>query len=869
MKLIQKFVCYYRCKDFYFLIIIYTSILIYHLNESAFFYGKEKIMLKRSSSFILAAAVMMTAFPVGTTVHASSELVDSGIDYKEIVETVPNPGAGYTTTVWANCAPGNTPVYDPTGNLVLFFINIGKFSSGINKTGDYDFDDDFFKSWRQTFENCRKNGCMIALRFRYDDNGVANPEPASFDKVLYHIKQIKDSGLLEEYKDILAFVESGFVGKWGEQHGGKYTTVDYKAKLLSAMLDAVPAPVPVTVRTPDTFAKYVGIDRKDLDNDKYYQKNGDDTLIYLPDYNRVGIYDDGYMGSDTDLSTYADRKIETNWLHRFTENTYFGGEFSGDLDFAFSFDTYLPQNAIPEMYKTHLSYINSNIFEKYKDFTFGSKYDIEGIDNSAYYGETVFKFIRDHIGYRFVLRKSEHSNKVEQGGELETNFNIENTGFANPVFKPYASLILEKDGRFYETYMPVDAHSWKSGEITENNIKWHLPSGMEAGKWNIYVRLSTLKDNYENSEYSKDSGFPKYGVRFANNVVWNSQFGANYLGTFEVTEAAKHSSDNDLYAKSSQSYKTTQAMTLDGQTFVDGAKTSSREWLDSDIIAAKNGNSISVKADENNLYVMAEMPEGAKAPVYNLELNNNGERYWLYYESSGFVYFDHDSYAGCECKWNGKIVEFKVPFEVMGLSSGAELSSLRVFLQDSGNGWKDLADLTAKNVKIPSDFVAYSSETDLYMLSGQSQELYVKCALPDIKYQWYHGDKAIDSATGAIYTVKTADESSFGSYSVKITTKDGTEKTVSVANIKKADTTADEMIHGDANCDGGVDMADIVIIMQSLANPNRYGINGSDERHITVQGQLNADVEDSGNGVTGADALKIQRFLLGIIKELS
>ena len=30
------------------------------------------------------------------------------------------------------------------------------------------------------------------------------------------------------------------------------------------------------------------------------------------------------------------------------------------------YDTYLPQNAIPEMYKTHLSYINSNIYNLYK-----------------------------------------------------------------------------------------------------------------------------------------------------------------------------------------------------------------------------------------------------------------------------------------------------------------------------------------------------------------------------------------------------------------------------------------------------------------------------------------------------------------------
>ena len=56
--------------------------------------------------------------------------------------------------------------------------------------------------------------------------------------------------------------------------------------------------------------------------------------------------------------------------------------------------------------------------------------------------------------------------------------------------------------------------------------------------------------------------------------------------------------------------------------------------------------------------------------------------------------------------------------------------------------------------------------------------------------------------------------------------------------------------------------------MQSLANPDKYGINGTEKTHITVQGQLNGDVEGGSNGITGSDALEIQRYLLGIIKEL-
>ena len=70
------------------------------------------------------------------------------------------------------------------------------------------------------------------------------------------------------------------------------------------------------------------------------------------------------------------------------------------------------------------------------------------------------------------------------------------------------------------------------------------------------------------------------------------------------------------------------------------------------------------------------------------------------------------------------------------------------------------------------------------------------------------------------------------------------------------------IIKGDSNCDGSVDMADAVLIMQALANPNKYGIDGTAEHHLTEQGKLNGDM--NGDGLTVGDAQAIQRKLLGL-----
>ena len=67
-----------------------------------------------------------------------------------------------------------------------------------------------------------------------------------------------------------------------------------------------------------------------------------------------------------------------------------------------------------------------------------------------------------------------------------------------------------------------------------------------------------------------------------------------------------------------------------------------------------------------------------------------------------------------------------------------------------------------------------------------------------------------------------------------------------------------QVVWGDANCDGKVDLTDAVAILSYAANSQKYA--------LTAQGLLNADVVDNGtSGVTGVDALAIQMADAGMI----
>ncbi|WP_455529176.1 glycoside hydrolase family 9 protein [Ruminococcus sp.] len=109
-----------------------------------------------------------------------------------------------------------------------------------------------------------------------------------------------------------------------------------------------------------------------------------------------------------------------------------------------------------------------------------------------------------------------------------------------------------------------------------------------------------------------------------------------------------------------------------------------------------------------------------------------------------------------------------------------------------------------------------------------------------------------------------------GDVTTTTTTETTTTTTTAATTTTSSATSADEeaSLYGDANCDGEVDLSDAVMIMQSLANPDKYGVNGSDERHITKQGLANADVRDRGDGVTTGDAQAIQAFMLHSITSL-
>ena len=74
--------------------------------------------------------------------------------------------------------------------------------------------------------------------------------------------------------------------------------------------------------------------------------------------------------------------------------------------------------------------------------------------------------------------------------------------------------------------------------------------------------------------------------------------------------------------------------------------------------------------------------------------------------------------------------------------------------------------------------------------------------------------------------------------------------------------------YGDVNRDGSIELADAILIMQALSNPNKYGLTGTAKGHLTEDGRKYADVSGNFDGMTVNDALAIQMYLLHKIDSL-
>lgn len=462
--------------------------------------------------------------------------------YTDSLESLQNPGIGFYRTQGLHLKPeGNKPT-GTWGNISHLRMDISEFSDNavlsVNETThdtlfghSQPLTEDALDAFEATLDAVRERGKTAIVRFCYDPyfNGSVKCDPDQ-SVILGHLKQLAE--VYARNTDVITFVELGMYGSWGEMHSSNVGTNENIAEALQTLLMNTPPEIKIGVRRPDIVATWLGVNQGanysgfDIHSDlfaKACEAKGD-TIF------RVGMYNDGYLGSYSDLGTIGmgetnhqmTREMMVQWLETYSLHTPYGGELVANYNGDHPINT--PSYLSYEGFRTHTSYLN---YEWHQATILGWKDSIFTGDDLEYKGVDGYTYVENHLGYRFILRESSMSDTVMKDCKLDLSLKIQNVGFANLSKRSIVSFILKRGDMVLELFPDslIDPFQWLSNQTSEVSASLSLPQDLEEGEYDLFIRLSEYGDILHDQNY--------HCIQFGNpSSQYDASIGANKIGQF-------------------------------------------------------------------------------------------------------------------------------------------------------------------------------------------------------------------------------------------------------------------------------------------------------------------------------------------------
>lgn len=328
---------------------------------------------------------------------------------------------------------------------------------------------------------------QVILRFLYDWNGKAiQTEPSDFQQIKKHISQI--SSAVNKHKDCVYIIQGAFIGNIGEMNNSNYNDINQIRQLIETLADSTDPQIYLAVRTP---AQLRGILRTSVPLSSQDSQNGE--LI-----SRLGLYNDGMLGSVYDMGTYDDtprtsdskpeepgtRKEELLYQYKLCQYVPIGGEVTmdnqyNDLD-----------NAISDLAQMHVSYLNSDhdktVLDKWKESTYRGK--------GVFHGVNGYDYISAHLGYRYFIKASHLDFHSIISDDAALYLTIANTGFSSAYKKYDSTLILTEDdtGKTTRIETTIDNRRISGNDQTDFKTNLNIRS-LRKGRYTLALEM---KDPY-------------------------------------------------------------------------------------------------------------------------------------------------------------------------------------------------------------------------------------------------------------------------------------------------------------------------------------------------------------------------------------
>jgi hypothetical protein len=467
------------------------------------------------------------------------------VTYTESMDDFPNPergfyrysetrGSNYSSLTPAQLKDYRNPKtssgaqYQTVVTLVFRYYVLDVFK-------DKELSQDFLNLTKKDFEAARAGGVKLIPRFTYTLSAKSGDCPeqsicppygdAPKDIVLGHIEQLKP--IFQENSDVLAALQMGFIGIWGENYytdyfgdasssgQGKLLDPNWQDRfeVLRALLDATPKDVMIQVRYPQIKQRFVyGINA--LTSSAALTEG---EAFSEEDKARLGHHNDCFLASADDFGTYQDYGNSSS--PRSVANTALRAYLRSDSKFVViggetCSDGYSPENdcdpagrAEKEFADYHFTFLNA---------------DYNNQVNNDWVTGGCMDNIRRKLGYRIVLREGTYPKEVKTGGTLDISIELDNIGYASPYRERSVLLVLRNktSNAIHKITFDTDLRRWYTGSHTLTG-SFELPADVVAGEYDLFLSLpdkhDSIKDRFE------------YAIRLANTEMWEEASGLNSL----------------------------------------------------------------------------------------------------------------------------------------------------------------------------------------------------------------------------------------------------------------------------------------------------------------------------------------------------
>ena len=363
----------------------------------------------------------------------------------------------------------------------------------------------------QGFATARRAGLKLIPRFIYNypggETGYQAAQDAPLDRVLGHIGQL--TPVLKENADVIAYLQAGFVGAWGEWHtsSNNLTLPAARTRIRDALLGALPDDRFLQLRYPPYLMAWAPQAPRWRDGSSA---------------SRIGVHNDCFLASSTDVGTYSEdaatRRRERDYVAALSAVTPFGGETCNPADAIDPTPRGNCDDILREGRQFGLTYLNDTYYRK--------------LFHTRWEGQGCLAEVRRSMGYRFELKTLRHSPAVAAGQSGELALTLRNSGWAR-AFNPRGVHLLLKHratGAVVRIALAsIDPRTWLPGKVSEASARFAVPAGTPTGAYDV---LLALPDGAASL-----AGDVRYSVRPANaddaasSQRWDGTLGAFRTGT--------------------------------------------------------------------------------------------------------------------------------------------------------------------------------------------------------------------------------------------------------------------------------------------------------------------------------------------------